>query len=120
LFSLSISEGAINNILGRAGAPLLATAATVHAVVLASRVVCSDETAARVKGRNWWEWVSVDMLAARHIIQPGRGKTVVQALFAENSQRGHGVLWQVCLAHLLCDAKYAVWMPLRGSAGGLA
>ena len=24
------------------------------------------------------------------------------------SQRGHGVLWQVCLAHLLRDAKYAI------------
>ena len=24
------------------------------------------------------------------------------------SQRGHGVLWQVCLAHLLRYAKYAV------------
>jgi transposase len=25
-----------------------------------------------------------------------------------NSQRGHGTLWQVCLAHLLRDAKYAI------------
>jgi transposase len=24
------------------------------------------------------------------------------------SQRGHGVLWQVCLAHLPRDAKYAI------------
>ncbi len=24
------------------------------------------------------------------------------------SQRGHGVEWQVCLAHLLRDARYAV------------
>jgi transposase len=24
------------------------------------------------------------------------------------SQRGHGVLWQVCLAHLLRDTKYAI------------
>ena len=49
----------------------------------------------------------------------GRGKAVVSALFGEirpevwvsdmlGSQRGHGVLWQVCLAHLLRDAKFAI------------
>ena len=46
-----------------------------------------------------------------HVIQPSRGKAVVTALFGAirpevwvsdmlGSQRGHGVLWQVCLAHL--------------------
>jgi transposase len=119
LFSLSISEGAISNILGRAREPLLAAAATIQAVVLASPVVCSDETSARVKGKNWWEWVFLGTLAVLHVIQPSRGKAVVRALFGEirpavwvsdmlGSQRGHGVLWQVCLAHLLRDAKYAV------------
>lgn len=119
LFSLSISEGAISNILGRARAPLLAAAATIQAVVLASPVVCSDETSARVKGKNWWEWVFIGTLAVLHVIQPSRGKAVVQALFGAvrpgvwvsdmlGSQRGHGDLWQVCLAHLLRDAKYAV------------
>jgi len=44
---------------------------------------------------------------------------VVQALFGEirpmvwvsdmlGSQRGHAVEWQVCLAHLLRDATYAI------------
>jgi transposase len=119
LFALSISEGAISNIPGRARAPLLAAAATIQAVVLASPVVCSDETSARVKGKNWWEWVFVGTLAVLHVIQPSRGKAVVQALFGAvrpavwvsdmlGSQRGHGGLWQVCLAHLLRDAKYAI------------
>ena len=119
LFSLSISEGAISNILARAREPLLAATAAIEAVVLASPVVCSDETSARVKRTNWWEWVFVGTLAVLHIIQPHRGKAVVRALFGAirpgvwvsdmlGSQRGHGVLWQVCLAHLLRDAKYAV------------
>jgi transposase len=119
LFSLSISEGAISNILARAREPLLAATATIQAVVLASPVVCSDETSARVKGKNWWEWVFVGTLAVLHIIQSSRGKGVVTALFGENrpaiwvsdmlgSQRGHGILWQVCLAHLLRDAAYAI------------
>ena len=119
LFSLSISEGAISNILARAREPLLAATAAIEKVVIASPVVCSDETSVRVKGKNWWEWVFVGTLAVLHVIQPSRGKAVVTALFGEirpevwvsdmlGSQRGHGVLWQVCLAHLLRDAKYAI------------
>jgi len=119
LFSLSISEGAISNMLARAQAPLLAAAATIQAVVTASPVVCSDETSARVGGKTWWEWVFVGTLAVLHIIRPSRGKAVVTDLFGAmqplvwvsdmlGSQRGHALHWQVCLAHLLRDARYAV------------
>jgi transposase len=119
LFSLSISEGAISNILARAREPLLAATAAIEQAVLASPVVCSDETSVRVCGKNWWEWVFIGTLAVLHVIKPSRGKAVVTALFGAirpevwvsdmlGSQRGHGVLWQVCLAHLLRDAKYAV------------
>ncbi len=119
LFSLSISEGAISNILARAREPLLAATAAIEQAVLASPVVCSDETSVRVCGKNWWEWVFIGTLAVLHVIKPSRGKAVVTTLFGAirpevwvsdmlGSQRGHGVLWQVCLAHLLRDAKYAV------------
>jgi transposase len=119
LFSLSISEGAICNILARTRAPLLDATATIEQVVLASPVICSDETSVRVKGKNWWEWVFIGTLAVLHTIKPSRGKAVVTALFGAirpevwvsdmlGSQRGHGVRWQVCLAHLLRDAKYAI------------
>jgi transposase len=141
LFSLSISEGAICNILARAREPLLDATAAIEKVVLASPVVCSDETSVRVKGKNWWEWVFVTTLAVLHVIQPSRGKAVVTVLFGAirpevwvsdmlGSQRGHGVLWQVCLAHLLRDAKYAIecgdtafstpfrWLLLRAIAIG--
>ncbi|MGD0110169.1 MAG: transposase [Rhodopila sp.] len=141
LFGLSISEGAISNILARARQPLLDATATIETVVLASPVVCSDETSVRVKGKNWREWVFVTTAAVLHVIQPSRGKAVVAALFGAiqpevwvsdmlGSQRGHGVLWQVCLAHLLRDAKYAIecgdtafsapfrWLLLRAIAIG--
>jgi transposase len=63
--------------------------------------------------------VFIGTLAVLHVIKPSRGKAVVTTLFGAirpevwvsdmlGSQRGHGVLWQVCLAHLLRDAKYAV------------
>ena len=56
--------------------------------------------------------------AVLHKIVPSRRKAVVTDLFGVNrplvwvsdmlgSQRGHAVLWQVCLAHLLRDATYA-------------
>jgi hypothetical protein len=81
LFSLSISEGAISNILARAREPLLAATAAIEKVVRASPIVCSDETSVRVKGKNWWEWVFVTTLAVLHVIKPSRGKAVVTALF---------------------------------------
>ena len=119
LFSLNISEGAISNILARARAPLVDAAVAIEKVVLASPVVCSDETSARVNRKNWWEWVFVTTVAVLHVIKPSRGKAVVTALFGEfrpevwvsdmlGSQKGHGIEWQVCLAHLLRDAKYAI------------
>ena len=56
IFSLSISEGAISNMLARAREPLLAAAATIRATVLASPVVCSDETSRRgSSARTGWE-----------------------------------------------------------------
>lgn len=60
----------------------------------------------------------IGTLAALHIIRPSRGKAVVTDLFGAirpevwvsdmlGSQKGHAAEWQVCLAHLLRDAKYA-------------
>jgi len=75
--ALTISEGAISNMLLRAREPLLAAAAAIRETVTASPVVCSDETSARVSGKTWWEWVFVSTLAVLHIIRPSRGKAVV-------------------------------------------
>jgi transposase len=103
---------------------LLAAAETIRDTVTASNVVCSDETSARVIGKNWWEWVfpgsspGTATLAVLHVIRPSRGKAVVQALFGEirpavwvsdmlGSQRGHGVAWQVCLDTGKCSRSCA-------------
>ena len=119
LFGLSISEGAICNILARAQAPLEAAASAIAAQVTASDVVASDETSVRVVKKTCWEWVFVTAACVLHIIRPSRGAGVVRALFGERrplvwisdslgSQRGHADAWQVCLAHLLRDAQYAI------------
>jgi len=112
IFGLSISEGALSNILARAQPSLEAEAARITNAIRASRVVCSDETGARVAGRTWWEWVFVGGTGVLHLIRPTRGKAVPQEVFGEarpdvwvsdafGAQRGDAERWQMCLAHLL-------------------
>ena len=119
LFGLSISEGALCNILARAQAPLAAAAAAIAAQVTTADVVASDETSVRVMKQTCWEWVFVTAACVLHVIRPSRGAGVVRALFGGlrprvwisdslGSQRGHADIWQVCLAHLLRDAQYAI------------
>jgi transposase len=119
LFGLSISEGGLCNILARAQAPLAAAASAIAALVTTADVVASDETSVRVMKKTCWEWVFVTAACVLHIIRPSRGAGVVRALFGQvrprvwisdslGSQRGHADIWQVCLAHLLRDAQYAI------------
>lgn len=119
VFGLRISEGAIANLLARAQSPLMATAATIAAEVRASPVVASDETSARVGGKNWWQWVLLSSTAVHHLITNSRGAAVLDDFLGETTpeiwvadryaaQAGHGAQRQLCLAHLLRDAQYAI------------
>src|SRR5208282_681979 len=56
LFGLTISQGAISNMLLRAGQPFGAAAQQIAATVRSSEVIASDETSARVKGKTHWQW----------------------------------------------------------------
>jgi transposase len=127
LFGLSISEGALCNILARAQAPLETAASSIATLVTTSDVVASDETSVRVMKKTCWEWVFVTAACVLHIIRPSRGAGVVRALFGKlrprvwisdslGSQRGHADIWQVCLAHLLRDAQYAIDCGDKGFA----
>ena len=118
-FGVVISEGAIANILARAAEPLLTATGPIAAAVRASPVVASDETTARVNGKTWWQWVLLSSTAICHVIASTRAASVVSA-FMEGArpevwvadryggQAGHGEVRQVCLAHLLRDATYAI------------
>ena len=81
--------------------------------------MCSDETSARVAGRNWWELVFATGADVLHLIRPSRGAAVPRDPFgavrpafwvsdALPGQRGHAQDWQLCLAHQLRDAQFAV------------
>jgi transposase len=129
VFGLTLSEGAIANILARAGTPLLAATAPIAAAVRASPVVGCDETSARVAGKTWWQWVLLGSTAICHLIAETRAACVVTAFLdgarpavwvadRYGGQLGHGAVRQMCLAHLLRDAAYAVEEGNEGFALG--
>jgi Transposase IS66 family len=80
VFGLTISEGAIGNILARAKTPLPAAAAPIAATVRSRSVVGSDETSARVAGKTWWQWVLLGSTAIYHVIADTRAASMVTTL----------------------------------------
>jgi transposase len=119
VFGVTISEGAIANIMARAEAPMIVAAEKIAQVVRSSPVVASDETSARVKGKTWWHWVLLSSTAVYHVIVDTRAASVVtdflkgvvpEVWVADRyaGQNGHALLRQLCLAHLLRDAQYAI------------
>src|SRR5438128_11299388 len=129
VFGIRVSEGAIANMLARAGTPLTAAAETTAAAVRSSKVVASDETLARGEGKNWWQWVLLSSTAVHHLIADSRGAVVLTDFLGETkpdvwvadryaAQAGHGNERQLCLAHLLRDAQYAIDAGDTGFAAG--
>jgi transposase len=119
VFGLAISEGAIANLLARAEPRLTAAADRIAAAVRQASVIASDETSARVQGHTHWQWVMLSSAAVYHTIADRRAAQVVsdflQGATPEiwvadryGGQAGHGQARQVCLAHLLRDAQFAI------------
>lgn len=119
VFGLDISQGAIGNILQRALVPMMAAANAIGEEVRKAEVIASDETSARVAGRKHWQWVLHTTTAVYHVIADSRAARVLVD-FLGNAQpkvwvadrygarNGHGEQRQVCLAHLLRDAQFAI------------
>jgi transposase len=129
VFGVTISEGAIANLLARAEAPMIVAAGKIAETVRRAKVVASDETSARVKGKTWWQWVLLSSTAVYHLITDSRGARVVTGFLqgAEPeiwvadryaAQNGHAKERQLCLAHLLRDAQYAIDEGDTGFAPG--
>ena len=129
VFGLTISEGAIANLLARAEAPMVVAAEKIAETIRRAKVVASDETSARVKGKTWWQWVLLSSTAVYHVIADSRGAKVVtdflqgavpEVWVADRyaAQAGHGLERQLCLAHLLRDAQYAIEEGDTGFAPG--
>lgn len=119
LFGLTISQGAIANVLSRTGKAFAAPAERIADEVRASEVIASDETSARVKGKTWWQWTFGCATAVCFVIAETRGKCVPTEFLAGArpkmwlsdrlpAQCRHAEDHQFCLAHLIRDAQYAI------------
>jgi transposase len=119
LFTLQVSEGALDAMFRRAKPLFEDEVGAILARLRRARVICSDETTVRVNGRTHWNWVFQNEQVVIHVIRPTRGRAVVEEvlggqrpqiwvsdLFA--AQRGHADTWQICLAHQLRDLRYAI------------
>lgn len=116
IFGLSISQGAIANIFKRLNTRFDPHLQTIINRIQSSRLVYSDETSARVRGKNEWEWVFQNDEVVLHVIRPSRGAQVVRDVMGEarpvywisdlyGAQKGHAEKWQICLAHQLRDCQ---------------
>ncbi len=120
LFGLTISQGALVNILGASAKPFSAGTERIKARLLAGTVIASDETGVRVGKANWWLWVFHHDDSAIFVADRHRSKAVVETFLGESrpdywiSDRYGGQMgWarreqQVCLAHLIRDVQYAI------------
>lgn len=84
VLGISLSEGGAVAILERAGTAAQPEAAAIGERVRQSPVIGSDETSARVNGRNWWEWVFLSSVGEYHVIQPSRGQDVIDEFMGDH------------------------------------
>jgi transposase len=120
VFGLAISEGGIDHALDRLAERVRPTYDALGAQVRAGPVIGSDETGARVAGRNAWHWVFQTPEASYHVIVPRRNAEVIAAFLGETRPEGWvSDLWrpqvqvdaqthQLCLAHQIRNLTYAV------------
>jgi transposase len=117
LHGVTLSEGAIASILQRAGEKAQPVAEAIKEQVITGEVIRSDETSARVKARNWWQWVFISEHGVYHTIVPTRsfaeitevmGQLAVTAWVSDcySAQlKAPAEVFQLCLAHQLRDLK---------------
>jgi transposase len=120
VYGVHISEGALANLFQRVNTRLDDRVEEILTRLRSSRLICSDETGARVHGRTQWEWVFQNADVCVHVIRPSRGHGVIQEILGEHrptiwvsdlysAQRHHPAEdWQVCLAHQLRDCPFAI------------
>jgi transposase len=111
IFGVRLSKGGAVSIVERAGRAAECEAETIGEQVRQSNVIGSDETSARVHGRNWWEWVFVGDNCEYHRIVPSRGQAVIEAFMRECEAEvwvcdcwkaqlnAPAKAYQICLAH---------------------
>ena len=120
LFGVTVSEGGLNAILRRGGALAQPKAAAIGAEVARSPIIGSDETSARVKACNWWQWVFRSAAGAFHRIVPTRSASVIADFMGEQCADvwvsdcysaqllAPAKNFQLCLAHQIRNLKRVI------------
>ncbi|MBA2702414.1 MAG: IS66 family transposase [Blastocatellia bacterium] len=120
ILGLEISEGALVNMLDAARDAFARQTSHIRARLMSGTILQSDETGLRVGKRNWWLWVFHHDDSAVFVVEPSRGKCVVEGFlgafrpdFWVSDRYGGQMGWakkdnQVCLAHLIRDVQYAI------------
>ncbi|MEM9153262.1 MAG: IS66 family transposase [Cyanobacteria bacterium P01_F01_bin.3] len=120
VYGLTISEGAIANLLKRVQTLLEPSVNPIVERLRAARLVGSDETSARVNGKTQWEWVFQNDQVCVPVIRASRAKAMIDSVMDAHrpqiwvsdlfsAQAAHPAEnWQVCLAHQLRDCQYAI------------
>ena len=116
VFGLSISEGSISNLLQRAAKKAIPVYEQIQAELARASYVGSDETGAKVNGKNWWVWCWQNVKNTFLKASSSRGSQTVEATFPDGlpkatigSDRWAAQLKttskakQLCLAHLQRD-----------------
>ena len=83
LLGLELSAGGAVSIVERAGRVAMEEAEAIGEQVRQSQVIGSDETSARVHGRNYWQWVFIGGNREYHLIVPSRGYAVIEKFMQE-------------------------------------
>ena len=120
VFGLGISEGGLANLFQLVKGRLEDRVAEILTRLRCSRLICSDDTSARVNGQQQWEWVFQNAEACIHVIRPSRGQGVIQEILGVHrpliwvsdlfsAQKNHPAeQGQVCLAHQWRDCQFAI------------
>jgi len=119
-YGLSISIGALVNIVNRTQERVEIVAQSIRQQVRQADVIGSDETGARVDGINQWQWVFQTPDLAYFVIIASRASEVITTVLADavpqvwvsdllSSQLKHPAdAYQVCLAHQVRDLQYVI------------
>lgn len=119
VFGLTISQGALGTMFGRAQAAFDAKKAAILGRLRQADAVASDETGVRIEGVNAQHWVFRAPGVVLHETAFSRAAQVVRDVMGGHrpafwtsdrysAQQGHGERHQTCLAHLARDIAFAL------------
>ena len=122
-FNLPMTPATVLDITNRVSQTLRPNYYALIAEIRNSPIVNVDETSIKIDGKNWWLWTFVTPTVTLYVIEPSRGKKVLEQVLGADfsgfigcdglrSYSNFSDRLQRCWAHLLREAK---WLSERYS-----